>query len=291
MTQPAYLAVPVAGGSLHTARWGGAEPVVLAVHGITGNHVSWQQVANALDGRVTLVAPDLRGRGGSNALPGPFGMSAHAQDLVSLLDHLGLERALVVGHSMGAYVSVVMANEHPARVERVLLLDGGLPLPRDESLTVDEVIERVIGPAMARLAMTFPTRAAYHDFWRAHPSFAEWTPAVEAYLDYDIAGSSEPELRSSVSAEAAREDAIDTLVKDTIAQAVAALPRPTSVLRAERGMFNQVPPLIPDELAAAYPKVQDLGVVPDANHYTMLLDDRAAAMVADAILTAVKQCG
>lgn len=282
---PEHLHVPVEGGELFAARWPGDRPVVVAAHGITGNHVSWNQVAEKLDGRVTLVAPDLRGRGGSNALPGPFGMAAHARDLVAVLDHLGLDQSLIVGHSMGAYVAVVMAHLYPERVESLLLVDGGIPLPRDPSLSADEIIERVIGPAMARLAMTFPTREAYYDFWRAHPSFEDWSPMIQEYLDYDIAGSSEPELRSSVSEAAARADAEDTLVTTVIEEAVADLTRPALMLRAERGMFNQIPPLIPDELAAAHPQIRDLGTVANVNHYTLLLAPTGAAAVAQAILS------
>ena len=55
--------VPVAGGSLHVGRWGDGPKVVVAAHGITGNHRSWQAVARALDPDVSLIAPDLRGRG------------------------------------------------------------------------------------------------------------------------------------------------------------------------------------------------------------------------------------
>ena len=61
--------VPVAGGSLHVGRWGEGDKVLVAAHGITGNHRSWQGVARALGPDVSLVAPDLRGRGLSSKLP------------------------------------------------------------------------------------------------------------------------------------------------------------------------------------------------------------------------------
>ena len=54
---------------------------------------------------VRLIAPDLRGRGRSNTLPGPFGMTRHADDMAAVLDFLGVPRAVVVGHSMGGFVS------------------------------------------------------------------------------------------------------------------------------------------------------------------------------------------
>ncbi|TDI23909.1 MAG: hypothetical protein E2P06_08490 [Acidobacteria bacterium] len=89
-----HLTVPVTGGDLFVARWGSGPPV-LAVYGITGSHAAWPWVADRLVGAVSLIAPDLRGRGASNGRPGPFGMAAHAADLVAVLDHM---LAAVRGH-------------------------------------------------------------------------------------------------------------------------------------------------------------------------------------------------
>src|SRR5688572_30303476 len=89
--------VPVTGGSLHVGRWGDGDRVVLAAHGITGNHRSWQGVARELGPDVSLVAPDLRGRGESGKLTAPYGMRAHAEDLIAVLDHLEVDRAVLAG--------------------------------------------------------------------------------------------------------------------------------------------------------------------------------------------------
>src|ERR1044072_5747429 len=118
--------VPVSGGSLHVGRWGAGAQIVVAAHGITGNHRSWQGVARALPAGVSLVAPDLRGRGSSTKLPAPFGMRAHAEDLVAVLDHLGLDRAVLAGHSMGAYLATIAATVHRERWSHVVLVDGGI---------------------------------------------------------------------------------------------------------------------------------------------------------------------
>lgn len=278
--------VPVEGGDLTVGRWGSG-PVVLAAHGITASHVSWARVADELAGDCTLVAPDLRGRGASSGVGPPFGMAAHADDLVAVLDHLGVERAVVAGQSMGGFVAVVMAHRHPDRVERVVLVDGGLPLPVPPGMSVDEILQAVIGPAMARLSMTFESRDAYRDFWRAHPAFAgRWDRWVEAYVDYDLTGEP-PELRSRVSADAIRADAEDTFATDTIQEAVRAAARTAVLLRAERGLLDEETPLIPDALAAAWPQVTDLGVVGDTNHYTILMGHDGAAAVAAEIRKAL----
>src|SRR3954463_2470409 len=96
--------VPVDGGALRVVEWPGDGPVVIAVHGITANALSWAAVARELAGRVRLVAPDLRGRAGSAHLPGPYGMGTHAADMIALADHLGVSSVAFAGHSMGGFV-------------------------------------------------------------------------------------------------------------------------------------------------------------------------------------------
>jgi lipase len=89
--------VDLGDGVMCLHEWGATTPdapVVLAVHGITANGLSWAMVAERLP-RVRVVAPDLRGRGGSNGLPGPSGMARHADDLAALLDRLDVRRAVV----------------------------------------------------------------------------------------------------------------------------------------------------------------------------------------------------
>ena len=122
--------VEVRGGTLHTAIWGPedpAAPTILAVHGVTASHKAWPELAEALPD-VRIIAPDLRGRGRSNALPAPYGMPSHAEDLAAVLAALSTGPVVVVGHSMGAFAAVVLANLFPERVRSLVLVDGGLPL-------------------------------------------------------------------------------------------------------------------------------------------------------------------
>lgn len=288
---PETFTVAVAGGDLLVARWdaGPDAPIVLAPHGITASHRSWPHVAAALAGEITLVAPDLRGRGGSAGLPGPYGMGAHADDLVAILDHLGVERAVIAGHSMGAYVATTTAVLHPDRVRSLVLIDGGISLPTPPGLDVDQILVAVIGPAMERLSMTFPTRAAYHEMWRAHPAMADdgaWNEVTEAYIDYDLTGS-EPELRSKVSADAVRADATDSLLNETTLNALDRLSCPATLVWAPRGILNQTPGLFSAEVVADLrsrlaDRFDDV-LVEDVNHYTLTLLPRGAAAVADVI--------
>src|SRR5215210_8044599 len=102
----------------------GSDPLVL-LHGITAQHRAFNAAARHLGPSRGLVAVDLRGRGDSDKPDSGYGLAAHAADVVRVLDHLGLESAVLVGHSMGAFVALQTALEFPQRVRALALLDGG----------------------------------------------------------------------------------------------------------------------------------------------------------------------
>jgi len=281
---PDFLEVPVAGGRLRVARWGAGPRTVLGIHGITASALALAPLARYLRVDHTLIAPDLRGRGGSASLPEPYGMQAHATDCAALIESLATGPVTVVGESMGAFVAVVLAASRPELVERLVLVDGGLPLPVPDDIPIERVLDQTLGPALSRLRRTFPTREAYRDFWRAHPAFVnEWNDDVEAYVDYDLTGT-EPMLRSRVAEAAVIADAADSLASDVVASALSRLACPVQLLRAPRNLLGAHPPLIPDELVERWrqvvPQLID-EVVEDTNHYTILFAERGARVIAE----------
>jgi pimeloyl-ACP methyl ester carboxylesterase len=240
--------VPVDGGGLRVLQWGTGRRVAVAVHGITASAMSWQAVARQMPPGWTLAAPDLRGRGSSAHLPGPYGLERHAADVTAVLRHFG-GRPVLAGHSMGAYVALLARDAHPNLSRRLVLVDGGLPLPVPDGVDPEVALEASIGPAIARLRQTFPSTEAYLDFWRAHPALADhWTADVEAYARYDLEGEAGG-MRSA-------------------------------------GFLGDPPGLLPPDLVAMWAeRVPQLRpqLVPDVNHYTILFDRRGAAAVARAI--------
>jgi lipase len=284
--------VPVAGGSLAVFELcGGGEPV-LAVHGITGNSHAWLAVARALDGRASLLALDLRGRGASSTLPPPYGMEAYARDTLAVLDHLGLERAVLVGHSLGAYAVARLAADHPSRVRAAVLVDGGLTLPEIENVDPEPFLAAFLGPALARLEMTFPTPSAYHDWWRAHPAFDGADVLDEdlaAYANHDLGGDP-PTLHSVVAKDAVRADAGEMF---EIGKPAHRLAVPAEMLRAPRGLQNQPEPMIPAALAEAWAsgdgRRRAVAEVSDVNHYSIVMGAAGAGAVAQAIVRALQR--
>jgi lipase len=280
--------VAVDGGDLRVLQWGTGKRVAVAVHGITASGMSWQAVARHMPSDWSLAAPDLRGRGHSRDLPGPYGLDRHARDVVAVLRHFG-GRPVLAGHSMGAYIALLARDAQPELVRRLVLVDGGLPLPVPEGADLDAVLDATLGPAIARLGQTFPSTEAYLDFWRAHPALADhWTADVEAYVRYDLTG--EPgQLRSRALGDAVRADGRDVLAEKPFADALQRLTKPTPLLTAPAGMFGAPPPLIAPEVVAAWTErvpVLRPQVVPEMNHYTIMFEKEGAAAVSQAIRSA-----
>lgn len=275
--------VPVDGGDLAVALSGPAEGApVLAIHGVTSSHLAWQWLAAALP-EARLIAPDLRGRGRSRDLPGPYGLRRHALDLGQVLDRLGVDLITVVGHSMGGFVAVQLAAHRPETVSSLVLVDGGLPLQRPDGVSDADLPEVVLGPAAARLAMRFADAAEYRDFWRAHPAFAgRWSPELQAYVDADLVPDGDA-LRPATRIEAVRADALELYGPDWYLDALRALRMPVTVVRAARGLLDEPGGLYPAGVLEAHASlVPQLRVVEvsDRNHYTVAMDHAGAARVA-----------
>lgn len=282
MTGPVPVTAPVAGGTLAGGVWhpDAPGPPLVALHGITANHLAWQLVASALPG-TRVIAPDLRGRGRSGGLPGPYALTGLADDVARMLDALGVDRATVAGHSMGGFVAVRFAERFPDRTERLVLVDGGLPIPWPQDIPADQVPGVVLGPALERLRRTFASPAEYEEFWRRHPAIGPWwNETFAGYVAYDLVGEA-PVLRSSVSEDAVSVNALELYGEDGYAEALAALTLPVAFIRAPRGLLDG-PPLYPPEVVAEWRgRLPGMRVheAENVNHYTILMTDAGVRQV------------
>ena len=106
----------------HTA---GSGPPVVLIHGMVNSSRHWREVALQLADRHTVIAPDLIGHGDSATPRGDYSLGAHAASIRDLLAVLGVERATIVGHSLGGGVAMQFFYQFPSRTERLILISSG----------------------------------------------------------------------------------------------------------------------------------------------------------------------
>jgi pimeloyl-ACP methyl ester carboxylesterase len=111
------------GVRLHYRDEGKGLPVLL-LHAFPLSGAMFDAQLTALSGQVRLIVPDLRGFGQSSLGEGPATMDRLAEDALALLDHLGVEAAVVGGVSMGGYVSLALLRRDPGRVRALVLADS-----------------------------------------------------------------------------------------------------------------------------------------------------------------------
>lgn len=106
-------------------RVAGSGPTVVLIHGMINSSRHWQPVAERLAGSYRVVAPDLIGHGDSATPRGDYSLGAHAASIRDLLTTIGVERATIVGHSLGGGVAMQFFYQFPQRTERLVLISSG----------------------------------------------------------------------------------------------------------------------------------------------------------------------
>jgi pimeloyl-ACP methyl ester carboxylesterase len=239
---------------------------VVCIHGLTSNHTVWLPMAEALAPGRRLIAYDLRGRGDSDKPPSGYSLAVHGDDLLGLLDHLGLERATLMGHSLGANIAVRFAAKHPERVARLVLFDGGLDVRA-------EILDS-LAPAVARLGVEFPSLDVFLERLRGLPMFAgRWNDYLTRHYTYDVEPTPAGGVRSKVARHAIEEE-VANLQRTRLWVCHHQIQAPTLLLRAPDGLLTAQDCLMTQEeaeaMAHAIPRCR-LVVVPGTNHYTVLL--------------------
>jgi len=137
-------------------------PAILLLHGFPQSHAMWHRVARLLAARYFLVLPDLRGYGDSSKTPGlpdhsNYSKRNMANDMLAVMDELGLEQFYLCGHDRGARVAHRLALDHAQRVQRLCVMD------------IAPTLDMFEGRSMTEPYMVF-ARAYYHWFHMLQPS-------------------------------------------------------------------------------------------------------------------------
>ena len=114
--------------------WGPpAAPPMVLLHALGESAADWEDVAPVFAEYLQVYAPDLRGHGRSD-WPGEYPLELMCADVAELLDALAPGRVDLIGHSMGGAVALLLAEQHPQRIGRLVLEDVMAPRPREAAV-------------------------------------------------------------------------------------------------------------------------------------------------------------
>jgi pimeloyl-ACP methyl ester carboxylesterase len=267
MSGPKMIKAKGDGIQIQLAVWEGKRKSILCIHGLTANSRFWDCVASALTPQHRIIAMDLRGRGRSDKPHTGYSLERHCKDVLALMDDQGLERPVLMGHSLGAFISLVFAAKHPERVNRLILVDGGGKLSDTQMAKVFVGIK----PSLDRLGQVFPSFEAYLSMMKQTPFLQPWNSYMETYFRYEVE-EVEGGVRSRVHPKHIEEEAVN-LRKEDSTQFYSRVSCPTLILRATNGMLAQDDLVLPEDVANRMARE-----IPDAklveiegtNHYTIL---------------------
>ena len=182
MTQPVMKKANGDGVQIQLAEWEGRGKTVLCIHGITANCRCWDVMAEVLSPGYRILAMDLRGRGHSEAPASGYSIEHHCRDILAVLDDLGVDNAVIMGHSLGAFIGLAFAAEYSDRVDRLILVDGAGKLSQEQ---FDHVFA-AIKPSLDRLGRILPSADAYIELMKSSPYIHPWSSAIEGYYLYEL---------------------------------------------------------------------------------------------------------
>jgi len=162
--------VSVNGIQLAYDRRGRGTPLVL-LHGFPLDHHLWDEVVPLLEDRFDIILPDLRGFGESTTVDSPYSMDDYASDIAGLLNQLNIQKAAVVGHSMGGYIALAFARLYPERVSGLGLVSSQLLGDSQERKegrykSAADVSENGIGSVVATMTPKFSSDEKLQAFAR-----------------------------------------------------------------------------------------------------------------------------
>lgn len=267
MTEPKMIKTNGDGIKIQLAVWEGKGKQILCIHGITANSRFWDCLASALAPHHRVIAVDLRGRGLSDKPPTGYSIEYHCKDILALMNDRGLERPVLMGHSLGAFISLVFSAKYPQRVDRLILVDGGGKLTKTQMTKVFTGIK----PSLDRLGKTFPSFEDYISQMKQAPYLQPWNSYMETYFHYEVE-KVKGGLRSRVHPNHIEEEA-KNLGKVDSRQFYKKVTSPTLILRATKGLLAKDDLVLPKDVAERMvreiPNAKKVDLK-GTNHYSIL---------------------
>lgn len=260
------------GIQLHFLQFEGNQPALILMHGLTANAHAFDGLLKAgLNPKFQAISVDLRGRGLSDKPEQGYKMSDHAADIVGMMDELGLQKAVMCGHSFGAFLGLYIAIHYPERVDKLIMLDAAAQMnPRTREM---------LGDSLGRLDKIYPSFEDFLNTMKKAPYLDYWEDTMTSYYRADVQDNPDGTVRSHTKLDHILE-AIQGPLSEPWLDFLQKVEHPTILVNAP-GVYNLGEALLPEELArqtvqmmknCTYAKVW-------GNHQTMLYGQGAKEIV------------
>jgi pimeloyl-ACP methyl ester carboxylesterase len=241
----------------------GNKGTIIALHGLTGNHKTFYHYRNLLEDDYTFISYDLRGRGNSSPADENTSLVKHAEDLKVFIEMKGIEKPILMGYSMGAYICALVASE--IEVSGLILLDG--------AGQAEEKQKKLIIPSLSRLKKLYDSADDYVSQTRTiyDGLNVQWDEAVEDITRYEVKETPDGWKHKSV-AEVMEKD-FNSFYDFQPGPVFEKIECPTLLVVAF-GRLGQNDPLFTKETyAETIAKAKDLITIEvPANHYTLMFE-------------------
>ncbi|MBP2258594.1 alpha/beta fold hydrolase [Virgibacillus alimentarius] len=261
-----YYKKNINGKNIQIVDYPGEKGPIIAIHGLTGTHKNMHYYAEQFKGEYRFIAVDLRGRGNSDETDREPSIFKHAEDILGLIKELKIERPMLLGHSMGAFISAIVASKLDS-VQAVILLDGAAKMTGHQ--------QAIVKPSLGRLSKTYDSKEQYIDEIKGiyQNLGIAWNDTMENTVAYEVMQVGDHwENKSTESRILADFESFYTFHPKEICSQITC---PVLLVYAE-SKIGTMPPLF---YLSDYQETQTYTknletVISDCNHYTMVFEKR-----------------
>lgn len=261
-----FYKVNVNGYEIQVADYPGTKGPIIAIHGLTGTHKNMHYYAEKFGGDYRIIAVDLRGRGNSDNADADTSIFKHAEDILALIRELKIDNPILLGFSMGAFISAIVASRLDS-VRGVILLDGAAKSSDHQ--------RGIVKPSLGRISREFTSKEHYAEETRKIYSNLgiEWNEVLQDIVEYEVGPADGYWENKSVESRILAD--FESFYSFDPKEVGSKIECPVLLVYAEGKIGPMAPLFYLDDYKETQASVKDIEtVITDANHYQMVFEKR-----------------
>lgn len=261
-----FYKVNVNGNEIQVADYPGTKGPIIAIHGLTGTYKNMHYYADKFGGDYRIIAVDLRGRGNSDNADTDTSIFKHAEDILALIQELKIDNPILLGFSMGAFISAIVASRLES-VQGLILLDGAAKSSDHQ--------RGIVKPSLGRISRQFTSKEHYADETRKIYSNLgiEWNEVLQDIVEYEVGpADGHWENKSTESRILADFESFYSFDPKDVGSKIEC---PVLLVYAEGKIGPMAPLFYLEDYKETQASIKNIEtVITDANHYQMVFEKR-----------------